>query len=92
MKKTLAAMALATGIGLVGSGCSDYTEKDFENVNWLNYNNQSGMIWSCYKKENIPRSGMNWAIYIDQVRKKNNGNLSGNILLPDLDGNGEVGK
>ena len=66
--------------------------EDFENATWLPYTNKSGRIWSCYTYENIPQNQDNWTLYQEEVSKKNNGNLDGYILLPDLDKSGEVGK
>lgn len=66
--------------------------EDFDNVEWFKLNNPSGTIWHGYMGENIVRTPLNWHLYIDEVRKKNNNKLEGKILLPDLDGDGEVGK
>ena len=68
------------------------TSKDFEKAQWIEFYNNNGRIWSCYTNEHIPKNQSNWHLYEGEVRKKNNNYLKGNILLPDLDGNGEVGK
>lgn len=78
------------------SGCDhlkELTKEDFETAKWIKYDNTgSGRIWSNYMFEDIPRSQENWALYVDQVRKKNGEYLNKEIMLPDLDGNGEVDK
>ena len=66
--------------------------KDFERERWSEYDNQNGRIWDCYMNENIPKNTTNWYAYQSEVKKKNHGNLEGITLLPDLDGNGKVGK
>lgn len=66
--------------------------KDFDNINWIKYNNKSGEIYGCYEKEVDLLNEHNWHLYIEKVREKNNNNLEGEILLPDLDGDGLVGK
>jgi hypothetical protein len=83
--------------GLVKGGLayldSNYLEpKDFETAQWIPYNNPSGRIWTPYMSENIPKNQANWHLYIDLVTQRNNGNLTGEIKLPDLDGNREVGR
>jgi len=87
---------VALGTLALNTGCShlrNLTEKDFETTRWIKYDNKgSGRIWSNYMFEDIPRSQENWAIYKDQVKKMNNDYLNGNIILPDLDSNGVVGK
>jgi len=63
-----------------------------ENVEWIGFYNQNGRIYSCYTNENIVPSRFNYKLYLDEVRKKNDYNLKGSIVLPDLDGDGKVGK
>ena len=65
---------------------------DFTKAKWIEFYNENGRIWSCYANENIPQNQSNWHLYIDEVRKRNNNNLEGRILLPDLDRDGKVGK
>lgn len=67
------------------------TSTDFENATWIEYNSD-GTIWGPYMAEDIPHNKFNWPLYTDEVRSKNNGNLQGTILLPDLDSNGYVGR
>lgn len=66
--------------------------EDFSKAGWIEFDNRTGRIWSCYANEDIKKNRFNWYFYMDEVREKNNYNLEGIILLPDLDGNGEVGK
>jgi len=66
--------------------------RDFSKAKWIEFDNYNGRIESCYRKEDVPRNLYNLQLYSDEVREKNNYNLEGMILLPDLDGNGEVGK
>jgi len=66
--------------------------EEFDKANWIEFYNENGRIWSCYMNENIPKNQSNWHGYIDKVREKNKGKLEGRILLPDLDGDGKVGK
>ena len=64
--------------------------QDFQNAEWIEFYNPDGKIWDNYMNENIPKNQSNWHLYMDQVRKKNSGNLEGRILLPDLDRDGTV--
>ena len=64
--------------------------RDFNNSSWIEIYNPKGQIWESYANENIPKNQLNWHLYIEKVREKNNGNLEGRIFLPDLDGNGTV--
>ena len=66
--------------------------RDFDEAKWMLYDNKNGRIESCYKKEDVPQNLSGWDLYMDKVREKNNYNLEGRILLPDLDGDGKVGK
>lgn len=66
--------------------------EDFKKAKWIEFYNTNGRIDSCYKKEDISEHSYNWQVYRDEVRKKNNNKLEGRILLPDLDGDGKVGK
>ena len=68
------------------------TSEDFQKAKWLRYDNKKGEIWSAYKQENINLNQINWYAYEKEVRKKNPNGLEGQIFLPDLDGNGKVGK
>jgi len=68
------------------------TDKDFENANWLPYHNPNGRIWSCYTSEEINHNQANWAKYQEKVNEKNHDYLEGMIYLPDLDGDGKIGK
>jgi hypothetical protein len=66
--------------------------EDFKKAEWIKFDNENGRIWSCYTNENIPQHTANWNRYENEVREKNKGKLEGDILLPDLDGDGKVGK
>lgn len=65
---------------------------DFKKAEWIESYNPSGIIWDEYMNENIVKNQFNWHMYIDEVRKKNKGKLEGDILFPDLDGDGKVRK
>ena len=65
---------------------------DFSKAEWIEFDNYNGRIWDYYMSEKIPKNIPNWHLYIDKVREKNNDNLEGRILLPDLDGDGKVRK
>ncbi|MBW6442776.1 hypothetical protein K0A97_03300 [Patescibacteria group bacterium] len=67
-------------------------DQDFQNSEWILYNNPSGTIWHGYMNENIERSVHNWGIYAEKVREKNDNKLEGLILLPDLDKDNQVGR
>ncbi|HUW43850.1 MAG TPA: hypothetical protein VMV95_02740 [Bacillota bacterium] len=92
--KTLAygatGLAILAGVSILPN--KNLKPENFEKANWIEYNNPNGIIWGCYTNEDIPKNQSNWHLYIEQTREKNNGNLEGTILLPDLDGNGIVGK
>jgi len=66
--------------------------EDFNKAKWIKSYNPSGTIWHGYMGEDIVRTPFNWHMYIDKVREKNNNNLEGKILLPDLDSDDKVGK
>jgi hypothetical protein len=98
MKKTLknlipyaVGLALLSGIHII---IPDNTLKsrDFNKAKWIEFDNKNGEFWDCYANENIQQNLSNWQLYVEEVRKKNNDNLEGRILLPDLDGDGIVGK
>jgi len=82
-----------TYITISNSNDKNYLKpEDFNRAKWIEKTNANGIIWDEYMNENIVKNQFNWHLYIDEVRKKNKGNLEGDILLPDLDGNGKVGK
>ncbi len=88
-------LALLGGTYITISNTTDRNHlksKDFNKAGWIEFYNENGRIWNCYENENIPKNRSNWRLYIDKVRKKNKNNLEGKILLPDLDGDGKVGK
>lgn len=66
--------------------------EDFNRVGWIEFDNHNGRIWTCYANEDIKKNRFNWYLYIDEVREKNKNNLERKIWLPDLDGDGKVGK
>jgi len=91
----------AVGLALLGgtyitisnSNDKNYLKpEDFSEARWIKSPNASGIIWDEYMDENISKNQFNWHLYIDEVRKKNKGDLEGEILFPDLDGDGKVGK
>jgi len=87
----------AVGIAILGGtyitvSNSHLKPEDFNKAKWIEKTNPIGTIWDEYMGENIVRTTFNWHMYIDEVRKKNKGNLEGDILFPDLDGDGKVGK
>ena len=98
MKKILKNIAYgAVGLALFGGiylglPSENLKPRDFDNANWSKFYNENGRIWSCYANENIPQNSSNWNLYTDKVRKRNNNNLEGTIMLPDLDSDGRVGK
>jgi hypothetical protein len=95
LKKIIKNTAKATALVslLLPAGCKNILgEKDFKDAKWIKYENYSGLIWSTYMKEAINHNGNNWGFYLDKVRERNKWNLTGQIELPDLDGNGKVGK
>lgn len=84
---------ITIGTGLV----ADYNLKkaeigpeDFDNANWIEYNNPSGQIWHCYSAENISHNSLNWALYTERIKERNDEKTEGIIELPDLDGDGVV--
>ena len=87
-------LALLAGsyITLSNNGRTHLKPEDFEKAAWIEFYNENGRIWSCYTNENISQHTSNWQTYVDEVGKKNKGKLEGDIFLPDLDGDGEVGK
>ena len=89
IKNTIKATALAL---LVGAGCGNYLKpENFENVNWIKHYNSNELIWSAYMNEAILHDQHNWTIYQKMVEKRNKNNLE-YFELPDLDGDGKVGK
>jgi len=103
MKKTFLKNLAYGAVGLAVLGGSFITisnsndknylkPEDFNKAGWIERNNPSGIIWDKYMDEKIPKNRLNWYLYIDEVRKKNKGNLEGYILFPDLDGDGKVRK
>ncbi len=66
--------------------------EDFNRAKWIGFDNYNGRIWDYYMNEDISKNQFNWHLYMDKVREKNNDNLEGRILLPDLDGDGKVRK
>ena len=89
------AMIGAAALGL--KGVEHYLEgkylhaENFQDAEWVEYN-PGGILWEAYTTEKIPHNMPNWNLYMSQVREKNKNSLQGNILLPDLDGNGRVGE
>jgi len=69
----------------------DLTKEDFENAQWIPYENKNARIWTPYMNEEINHSIPNWGAYQHKVNEKNPQGLKGNILIPDLDGNAVIG-
>ncbi len=86
------------GTALLIGSCIKYTlpksylrTEDFDNAAWVKIDNRSAQgIWGYYMKEDIAHTALNWQAYIREVKKKNDGILEGNIVLPDLDGDNKV--
>jgi hypothetical protein len=96
-KELLGNLKYAVAGGLLGLICiilpnNTLKPRDFDNANWIKYDNPSGGIYSCYENEVGSLNLHNWQMYMDEVREKNNYNLEGKIWLPDLDGDGKVRK
>ncbi len=100
MNKSLKSMLevatiVALGLGVSGLGMhlskSYFKPKDLEEKEWILYNNPDGRIWDEYMNESTPHTNPNWRLYQEEVRKRNPQGLTGEIYLPDLDGDGKVG-
>ncbi len=91
-------IALSAGIALGIKGLDYFANRgalapeDFDKAEWIEFYNEDGIIYPCYMNEKIHYSQGNKYAYEKEVGEKNNGKLEGTILLPDLDGNGWVGK
>ena len=85
-------LALLCGTNIIISNNNILKPRDFSKAKWIEFYNANGRIESCYRREDVPRNFYNLHLYSDEVKKKNNDNLKGTILLPDLDGDGKVGK
>ena len=68
------------------------TDESVDDDEWNKFYNENGRIWTSYANEYIPQATSNWELYQRKVKEKNDGELEGDILLPDLDKNGLVGK
>jgi len=92
LNKILSIGALAV-LGFVGADLirTGLIRNDLNESKWKPYDNKSGEVWSSYMGEDIPHSSKYWEIYQDRVKKVNDGRLTGEISLPDVDGNGKVG-
>ena len=87
------ALLAGTYITISNSNDKNYLKPtDFSKAEWIEFDNYNGRIWDYYMNEKIPKNIPNWHLYMDEVREKNNDNLEGRILLPDLDGDGKVRK
>jgi len=93
-RKDLVAIALT---GVVMGSCikalpTKYLKsEDFQNAEWVEVDNKSPRgIWGYYMKEDIAHTALNWETYQREVKKKNDGKISGKISLPDLDEDGLV--
>jgi hypothetical protein len=88
-------IALATilaGLSQVPRALKWLPESAFQNAPILKYYNSDGNVWNEYMGENIPHNQMNWAGYVDKAKELNPEGLLGTIYLPDMDGNGKIGK
>lgn len=90
MNKTPFYVALAITLGLL-SGCANLTEQDYARANWIK-DHVKGNLYTFYMSEQILHTTEDYHLYLDRVKKKNNGKLEGKLLLPDLDNNGRVGR
>ena len=73
-----------TYITISNSNDKNYLKpEDFNKAKWIERGNPSGIIWDDYMNENIPKNQFNWHMYIDEVRKKNKGDLEGDIIFQD---------
>jgi len=91
-----AKIALVSLVGITAYNCTgsqDLNHKNFEAAQWGHYNNIDGEIWDEYIAESIPKNSDNWRIYQEEVKKRNGRTeLTGKIILPDLDSNGLIGE
>ena len=62
-------------------------EEDFKNARWSPYKNPTGEIYSLFLKQKISHNLINKSAYEYEVNKRNPQGLTGNILVPSLDGN-----
>lgn len=96
---TAAVVTVITGAGYLWARYNvfDLNEDDFNNARWIPYYNKNGRIHSCLDFESTGEKGVrltsdNRAMYEIQVKKRNSNRLEGIIELPDLNGDGIVGK
>ncbi len=61
---------------------SIYSQKDFENLQWVQIDNKDGNIWDDFEKSGIPQNDMNRQLYISEVIKRNGNDLRGKIEVP----------
>ena len=80
-----------TGAVYLGKTCIDrnfsenyLSREDFESMQWCRVQNSDGILWDNYMRtDNIPKNQINWASYIEEVKKRNPGKrLEGRILVP----------
>lgn len=94
-KKAILGVTLLAILGVTHSflNRNEYLKpSDFENANWHHAKNQKNIIIIGYENEDIPKNADNEFAYNFEVRKRNQGEFGEYIKLPDLDGNGKVGK
>jgi hypothetical protein len=97
----LGAVLAAAGTGVALGYARDKAAQDamFAPNRWHNveFANPETGIWKYYSAEDVPKTGDMWNRYTYEVGKRNKFDRQGNtpdgrITLPDLDGNGLVGR
>lgn len=76
--------AVASGFNYIWNR-NYYDSKDFDKAEWVKVDNSDGKIWDDYKRTGIKHNIPNWRLYQEQVKKKNDGKLEGDILVPKFE-------
>ncbi len=79
---------IALGSAILLNSCG-IPQEEFEKCNWGIYENYDD-IWKEYMGEEIKHNQNSYNDYIFFMDKVNNGERSGKIYAPDLDGNGYI--
>ena len=87
-------LALLVGTHIILPNNNILKPRDFDNANWIKYDNKSEGIYDYYEEEVGSLNVHNWYLYLNKVKEKNSNknNLERMIWLPDLDDDGKVGK
>ncbi len=87
-------IVLASLVGGISGCAGDYLNPvELAKVKGIKHKVEVGELWGAYAHEsNISGRSANWSDYQDEVRRRNHGEVAGNLELPDLDGDGKVGK